>query len=90
MHAPAILCRLGEMEKEGLSLGYPVGAYAEERGIDKLNKTNFGKLQTSCWSQGREVWTNLKLKQININSRVYLASGTCTFCAKSSASLLFY
>ena len=47
------------MEKEGLSLGYPVGAYAKERGIDK-SKTNFGNLQTSCWPQGEEVWTNLK------------------------------
>ena len=48
------------MEKEGFSLGYPVGAYAEERDIDKLNKTNFGNLQTSCWPQGGEVWINLK------------------------------
>jgi len=43
--ADTCLCRreAGEMEKEGFSLGYPVGAYAEERVIEKI-KTNFGKL----------------------------------------------
>ena len=43
MHAPAIRYRLGEMEKEGFSLGYLVGAFAAERVIDK-SKTNFAKL----------------------------------------------
>ena len=41
-------------------IGIPCGSLCRgERGIDK-SKTNFGNLQTSCWPQGEEVWTDLK------------------------------